>query len=231
LRGFDVRSISPWAFLPTNVNVVLTNPDGTQVPKDPTNPRAGVITIPIPVQTIVAPGGDTNVVSNLEYRIPIVGPVNLAPFMDFGMNFAARNSQLRISDAAFNALNTTPFGCPSLVLDPQGNLNCVPLNPGSLHFSQQLQLVPGTNYVPRMSTGLEVQVMMPVINAPFRVYWAYNPLLLNTTVPTPSLITRSMFPPGAAGDFTYQQNLRIFFPNYYMKEPTKTFRFTVSTTF
>ena len=96
-------------------------------------------------------------------------------------------------------------------------------------------MVPGTNYVPRMSTGLEVQVMMPVINAPFRVYWAYNPLLLNTTSPatsgTSGLVTRSMFPPGAAGDFTYQQTLKNFFPNYLLKEPRKTFRFTVSTTF
>lgn len=73
--------------------------------------------------------------------------------------------------------------------------------------------------------------MMPVINAPFRVYWAYNPLILDANAPTPSLVTRSMFPSGAAGDFTYQQTLKNFFPSYLLKEPRKTFRFTVSTTF
>ena len=64
------------------------------------------------------------------------------------------------------------------------------------------------------------------------MYWAYNPLLLDTNCADPScLVTRSMFPPGAAGDFTYQQTLKNFFPNYLLKEPRKTFRFTVSTTF
>jgi outer membrane protein insertion porin family len=228
LRGFDIRSVSPVAFLATTGNIVLTNPDGTPVPKDPSNPLQGSITVPIPIQSIVFPGGDTSIVSNLEYRIPLVGPVNLAPFVDFGMNFSARGSQLRISDSAFNQLNGTAFGCASL--DP--SFNCINnILPGTVHFNQDLQMVPGTNYVPRMSTGLEVQVMMPVINAPFRVYWAYNPLLLNTTAPTPSLVTRDMFPPGAAGDFTYQQTLSNFFPSYRLKEPRKTFRFTVSTTF
>ena len=40
------------------------------------------------------PGGDTSLVSNLEYRIPIVGPVTLAIFDDTGMNMAVRESQL-----------------------------------------------------------------------------------------------------------------------------------------
>ena len=45
------------------------------------------------------PGGDTSIVSNLEYRIPIVGPVTLALFVDSGMNMAVRQSQLRLSDS------------------------------------------------------------------------------------------------------------------------------------
>ncbi|MGC2322418.1 MAG: outer membrane protein assembly factor BamA [Terriglobales bacterium] len=241
LRGFDIRSVSPVAFIATTGLVTLTNPDGTLVPPNPANPRQGSLPsctnwcVPIPIQSIVFPGGDTSFVSNLEYRIPLIGPVNLAPFVDFGMNFSARSSQLRISDVSLNQLNNTTFGCA--LLDP--TLTCIPtaLPPGTI-FKQQLQMVPGTNYVPRMSTGLEVQVMMPVINAPFRVYWAYNPLILDTTTSTCNLgsstsclVTRSMFPPGAAGDFTFQQTLKGDFPNYLLKEPRKTFRFTVSTTF
>ncbi len=228
LRGFDIRSVSPVAFIVSTANIALSNPDGTTVPKDPTNPRAGAITVPIPIQSIFQPGGDTSVVTNLEYRIPLVGPVNLAPFLDTGMNFSARSSQLRVSDTQFAILNGAAFGCASLDV----TFNCINnILPGTIPFKQDLQLVPGTNYVPRMSTGLEVQVMMPVINAPFRVYWAYNPLRLNTSAATPSLVTRNMFPPGAAGDYTYQQTLKFYFPNYLLKEPSKTFRFTVSTTF
>jgi outer membrane protein insertion porin family len=228
LRGFDVRSVSPVAFIATTGSIVLTNPDGTPVPKDPANPRAGAWTVPIPFQSVIFPGGDTSIISNLEYRIPLVGPVNLAPFWDFGMNFSARSSQLSIADSQLALLNSSTFGCSAL----DASLNCIPtaLAPGTV-FKKELQLVPGTNYVPRASTGLELQVMMPVINAPFRVYWAYNPLRLDTFVPTPSLVTRAMFPPGAAGDFTYQQTLKNFFLNYALREPIKTFRFTVSTTF
>jgi len=40
-----------------------------------------------------------------------------------------------------------------------------------------------------------------------------------------------MFPPGAAGDFTYQQTLDSLGPNYTLREPRKTFRFSVATTF
>ena len=38
------------------------------------------VTMPIPIYQLIFPGGDTQVVGNFEYRIPIVGPVNLAFF-------------------------------------------------------------------------------------------------------------------------------------------------------
>ena len=79
LRGFDVRSVSPVAFLPNSNAITLTNPDGTPVPKDPLNPRLGNWTVPIPVDQIVFPGGDLSFVGNLEYRITIAGPVAVAP--------------------------------------------------------------------------------------------------------------------------------------------------------
>jgi outer membrane protein insertion porin family len=70
-----------------------------------------------------------------------------------------------------------------------------------------------------------------VINAPFRIYYAYNPLRLDTTTSTPTPITRGMFPVGAAGDYTFQQALGLYGPSYLLREPRKTFRFTVATTF
>jgi outer membrane protein insertion porin family len=235
LRGFDIRTISPIAFLPSHQAVVLTNPDGTPVPKDPRNPRAGNWTIPVPFEQLVTPGGDLSLTGNLEYRITIAGPVVIAPFMDVGVNPIVRKSQLKINNGQFDDLLNTQFGCPQL--DPA--LQCV--GGQTIAFSQFLQPVPGTNWVPRMSTGIELQVMLPVINAPFRIYWAYNPLRLNSTTNPPVPITRDMFPcpvagdPScvnkAAGDFTYQQTIDTLGPSYTLREPRKTFRFSVSTTF
>src|SRR5437764_13071556 len=121
IRGFDVRSLSPYGFLLSGANLPLTNPDGTPVPRDPSNPRQGIITVPVPLRTLIATGGDTNVVTNVEYRIPLFGPVTLAPFLDAGVNGILRNSQLRISDQELNSLNSTAFGCTAIDL----NFQCV----------------------------------------------------------------------------------------------------------
>ena len=225
LRGFDIRSISPVAFLPNTTSIQLRNPDGSIVPKNPANPLQGAYTIPVPLDQIVFPGGDLSVVANLEYRITIAGPVALAPFVDLGIEPILRDSQLKINNGQFDLINTTIFGCPALDV----GLNCV--GGTTQKFSQYLSPVPGTNWTPRMSTGLELQVFLPVINAPFRVYWAYNPLRLDTTVNAPIPITRSMFPLGAAGDYTFQLARNSFSPPYQLREPRKTFRFTVATTF
>ena len=227
IRGFDIRSVSPVAFLPDKSSITLTNPDGTTVPKDPNNPLRGAYTIPVPVERIVFPGGDASLVTNLEYRFTIAGPVALAPFVDVGMNPIIRNSQLRINPGQLADINSTVFGCPSLDIA----LNCAGGHFQNPLFSQNLQIVSSTNWVPRMSTGLEVQVFLPVINAPFRVYWAYNPLRLDTFTRGPVPITRDMFPPGAAGDFTFQQASISLAPQFQLREPRKTFRFSVATTF
>lgn len=224
LRGFDIRTVTPYVFVTTVQPLPLTNPDGSPVPIDPTNPRRGNISVPLPVSSINYTGGDTSFFTNIEYRIKIIGPVALAPFADFGMNFALRQSQLKLSPNSLAQLNGTIFGCPGIV-----NFACSGGNP--IPFGGDLKPVAGTNYVPRMSTGLELQVLLPIVQAPFRIYYAYNPLILNTTVPSPNLITRSMFPPGGAGDFTFQNALAADAPNLILKEPRKTFRFTISTTF
>jgi outer membrane protein insertion porin family len=242
LRGFDIRTVSPYAFLVDQSAVPLINPDDpcaisaalacTGVPIDPSNPLRGNVNIAVPISRIIVPGGDTQFVSNVEYRVPIVGPVTIAVFNDFGLNFVARNSQLKITPEQLNLLNSTTYGCQ----DFNAISGCIPPTVGStVNFSRELKLVPGTNFAPRMSTGLELQVILPIVNAPFRIYYAYNPLALDTTVPSTALITREMFPtvgPAAqAGDFTYQRSLALFEPSYRLKEPRRTFRFTVATTF
>jgi outer membrane protein insertion porin family len=225
LRGFDLRTVSPVAFLPDSAVIPLENPDGSIVPLDPNNPRRGSYNIPIPAERIVFPGGDASVITNLEYRISIAGPVTLAPFVDAGIDPIIRKSQLRINTGQLEILNSTKYGCPALDIA----LNCV--GQQSQQFSAVLSPVGASNWTPRMSTGIELQVLMPVLNAPFRIYYAYNPLRLDTTAQSPVPITRGMFPAGGAGDFTHNLAVATFAPKFDLREPRRTFRFTVGTTF
>ncbi len=230
IRGFDIRSVSPVAFLPSSNTMTLTNPDGTPVPKNPANPRLGNWTIPIPVDQIVFPGGDMSVWTNLEYRITIAGPVAVAPFMDAGIDPIIRPSQLLIAPVQYYQVISTYFGCPTL----DAGFNCQgghTLGQVGKVPPQNLQVLGATNWTPRVSTGLELQMFLPVVNAPFRIYWAYNPVRLDQFANPPVPVTRAMFPPGAAGDYTYHLAVNTYSPSFLLREPRKTFRFTVATTF
>jgi outer membrane protein insertion porin family len=231
IRGFDIRSISPVAFLPTVSSISLRNPDGSIVPRDPTNPLSPPYAIRVPIDQITFPGGDLSLVSNAEYRITIAGPVAIAPFFDLGFDPVVRNSQLRINNGQLATLNQLPFGCPAV--DPISG-QC--LGAQNISFSSELNVLSSSNWQARASTGLELQVFLPIVNAPFRIYWAYNPLRLDQIAQAPVPISRDMFPgcPGpncAAGNYTYQLTRNTFSPQYLLREPRKTFRFTVGTTF
>ena len=239
IRGFDVRSVSPVAYLPNVGAIALTDPSGHQVPKDPQNPLAGPVTIPIPIDQITFPGGDFSVFTNLEYRITIVGPVALAPFVDTGIDPVLRKSQLQIASEQYETVVNTPIGCPAILQTATAN-TCAPGSLLSPPPSNELQVLGSTNWKPRMSTGLELQVFLPVINAPFRIYWAYNPLRADNPALPPVPITTSMFPHScgptgcyltSAGAYTYQLAKETYAPSFLLREPRKTFRFTVATTF
>jgi outer membrane protein insertion porin family len=109
---------------------------------------------------VVYVGGDTQAVMNLEYRIPIVSQiVTLAPFFDAGNTWVWDKGQL-----TRHILNTAT-----------GQFDTVPV-----------QLLPGTNSGIRTSTGLELQIMLPVIRAPFRIIYAENPNRINGTFVGPT---------------------------------------------
>ena len=240
LRGFDIRSATPYGYVPTRVNVQLTNPDGSCVPRDPTQPQLGqCIQVPLPIYGIASIGGDTNLIANAEYRIPIAGPVTFAFFDDFGIDTALNKGQLKQSPEGFASLTAPLYGCPVW-----SNGTCQGGIPGSqVGFLRNIHPLSGTNFVPRMSLGAELSVIMPVLNAPFRFFWAYNPLRLyeqpycnlglgsNKDSCSGELITRSMFPTGGAGDYTYAETSAAYGARDVFREPRKTFRFTVSTTF
>lgn len=235
IRGFDIRAASPYTFIPTNIKFNLTNPDGTTVPRDPTNPALGSVQIPLPIYRLVSIGGDTSFTANLEYRIPIVNQVTFAFFTDFNMTFDARADQLRQSVAGQAQISSPLYGCPQFI-------NGACYGGQQLSFPNPLKVVPGTNYVPRMSNGAELQVILPIVNAPFRIYYAYNPLRLyksvpqelalpNTCPPGSTTCFKNLFPNSGAGLFSYQQAVQFYGADYVLREPRKTFRLTVSTTF
>ena len=242
LRGFDVRASSPYVFIPNKILFPLTNPDGSTVPFNPSYPTIGPIQVPIPVFRIVPVGGDSQFTSNIEYRIPIAGPVTFAFFNDFGLDVNLRSSQLRESVLGNDAVTSPLYGCPYFAGGTcQGGI------PGAqipAFKGPELSTVAGTNWVPRMSTGAEIQVILPVVNAPFRLYYAYNPLRLYEQIPQQLAVSNaqflSLFPstPGAvpgtmpgAGQYSAAEALQFYGAQYLLREPRKTFRLTVSTTF
>ena len=166
IRGFEFRSISPIAFVQRDLNDSLTGQ-------------------PFAVDDIAWVGGDTSAVANIEYRIPIVGPIALAPFLDIGNSWVTDKDQLRRQ-----------------VVDADGNITFKPV-----------QFLPGTNSGVRASTGAEIQVIMPVINAPFRLIFAYNPMRINRVFFGPT--------PRADGSFT----------PFFLREDLRTIKFTVGRTF
>jgi outer membrane protein insertion porin family len=238
IRGFDIRSVSPVAFLPSAGGITLTDPTGHPVLKDPSNPSRGAITVPIPIDQIVFPGGDLSVITNFEYRITIAGPVAIVPFLDAGIDPIIRRSQLEIATQQYDQVISTPYGCPAL--DPTTGTGCTPGKLLSPVPSQNLLVLGSTNWRPRASTGLELQMFLPVVNAPFRIYWAYNVLRVNNPATPPIPITPEMFPHQlvngvetwtGAGWYTYNLAKLTYAPNFQLREPRKTFRFTVATTF
>ena len=159
-RGFDLRSVTPWAISRQPAQDSLDNPI--------VDPFTGLPTIS---ENLIPTGGDTSLILTGEYRMPIIGPLTLNAFVDFG----------------------------TVTVLKKGNLNL--FGP-----EQLIELQEQTNNLWRASTGAELQFLLPVVNQPFRLIFAYNPLVMNTTA-----------------------ELRgIRFP---LTEPRKTVKFTVGYTF
>jgi outer membrane protein insertion porin family len=186
VRGFNILTISPFAFIPTEASVPIYNSDGTPRVQRVINSDGSRSNVPvmqvIPSYQFLLPGGDTAAVFNYEYRIPIVGPVTLAPFVDAGMNRLTMPGQLGLNADRVQQLNGE---------FPQAD------------FGKRAYIPPGTQPI-RVSAGIELQVLMPVVNAPFRLYWAYNLSSLNTSLQPPVVADRSFFP----NEETYQQAVK-----------------------
>jgi len=200
VRGFDIWSITPIAFVPIEGTVSLVNADGT-----PRLQHGVQVTKSVPSYQLVTPGGDTALVGNFEYRIPIFGPVTLAAFFDAGLNRLVNSNQLKINPERITQLNGE---------FPEAS------------FPDKAIVAPGTQKI-RASTGLELQVLMPVVNAPFRVYFAYNPWIVRENIQGPILAPRSDFP-NELSFLNAQAQVGQVYPYY---EKRTLFRFSVGRTF
>src|SRR5260370_7223048 len=95
IRGFDVRSISTVTFIPEATAQTISYHDPTS---------GGVVrSFSVPVLTYVAtlPGGDLQGFGNLEYRIPIVGPVTAGVFVGAGTDGLVRPPPLPLNPSPF----------------------------------------------------------------------------------------------------------------------------------
>jgi outer membrane protein insertion porin family len=209
IRGFEIWSISPLGYIPSTTNVNVLNNDGSIRQQRIVNSNGTISTVnvsqQIPIYQFIYPGGDTQVVTNFEYRIPIFGPVVLALFGDAGIDKLLLPDQLRLNPERVAQLNG---------LFPQAN------------FQGRAYIVPESEKL-RASTGIELQVMMPVVNAPFRLYWAYNPSTLSTVLRPPVVADRSYF----ANQATFASALAQFGTPIPYVEKKSMFRFSIGRTF
>ncbi len=214
IRGYNIRSIAPTAPLVTTFStrdVFATNLDGTKLKvRRPNQATPNSIAPSVLNQFIVADkasafqtnfpfytGGDTQLLVNLEYRIPIIGPISFAPFFDIGSAFNLRkiDDQLLVSEFVPAVLNN---GVP-VTLNPRGLIATqrelrqagLPELGGALPPGFKFAAIRGDqqdttrialsntqdgildNY--RASLGGELRVQVPVINVPFRLIFAWNP--------------------------------------------------------
>ena len=139
-------------------------------------------------------GGDTQLIYNLEYRVPVFSVLSIAAFADLGSTFNLRkyrdqlvttnyiNQPLTQTGVTLNQagriatdeeLSSAPrdyFG------DPIG-FRRVTLQGDSRDYSILRTAENTVKFLSdvRSSYGLEFRVQMPVINVPFRLIFAYNP--------------------------------------------------------
>jgi outer membrane protein insertion porin family len=111
-----------------------------------------------PFDDIAYVGGDTQGVMNLEYRIRIIGPVTVSPFFDLGNTWVTRKQELSRTFLDTDNVITTE----------------------TAHF------LSGTNSGLRASTGVELGVILPMFNVPFRLIFGTNPLRLDRQVYGPT---------------------------------------------
>jgi outer membrane protein insertion porin family len=175
VRGFDFYTISPFVFIPfsTTTSITYVDPRRLNAQGQPT-----AVSLPVNVLEFIPtrPGGDLEAVSNIEYRIPLVKSyVTMSFFHDLAVNGILRRSQLQLDPSAIASLQQQY---------PNADFPCLPNTP-CLQVPHNLQIARGTNFWPHTSAGIEFDFQIPIIQAPFRIFYAYNYSRFTTSVEPP----------------------------------------------
>jgi outer membrane protein insertion porin family len=198
IRGYDAYTISPFIALPqlTTISVPYLNPTVL----NNGSPTQQIATVPVLEYVPTRPGGDLAAFGTVEYRIPIAGPVSVSFFNDLGVDGNIISSDLKPDPSTVQLLQQQY---------PNPDFRGMTM-PGTL------PVLPGTNFRPHTSAGVEFDVVLPVVQAPLRFYIAYNYLRLNRTIVPPLAIADPAVcgnsavsqPPGAAFSFNANPQLR-----------------------
>jgi outer membrane protein assembly factor BamA len=192
IRGYNFYSISPVVYFPTVGQVCNRTNTGSEIwAVDATGkPEVGTCGsyTQFPYNTVEVPGGDSELLTSFEYRIPIIAQIDLRYFVDAGDAFILWPDQLALQP---NALSSITDQYPYFK---------VPTN--------RLAIASHLNFTPRISTGLALDVNLPIIHAPIQVYYGYNVMRLDNVYATPPgpMPPESMFPNQA----TYNAALPYF---------------------
>ena len=225
VRGFNFYTISPFVQIPYATTTTVEYYDPHRI-NSLGNPTQVALTVPVLEYFPTRPGGDFQNVLNLEYRIPIAGPVTLTFFNDLGINGILQTSQLALNQQALTQFQQQ-YPNPDFP---------------NTRVSSNLSIISGTNFLPHTSAGAEIDVVLPIVNAPFRFYYAYNYHRLNETISgLPgayylSEAVKNSLPPGVlqtqiAPELVQQIAEQQQHIPAGLLEPKHTFRFTVGKTF
>jgi outer membrane protein insertion porin family len=169
VRGFEAYTISPFVAIPSLGSTPITYLDPARIGSNG-QPQPQSITVPTLQYFPTRPGGDTQAVANLEYRIPVYqNYVGFTIFNDFAADGILRKSQLELDPSAVTTLQEQY---------PNADFP-------TLKIGKNLPIIGGTNFTPHTSAGLELVIQIPIIQAPFRFYYAYNYARLTGTIQGP----------------------------------------------
>jgi outer membrane protein insertion porin family len=169
IRGFQAYTISPFVAIPNLSSTPITYIDPTRLGSNG-QPTTQTINVPTLQYVPTRPGGDSQMFANMEYRIPLYQQyLGLTLFNDIGANGILWKDQLQLDPTAVTTLQQEY---------PNSDF------PG-LRIGRNLPIISGTNFAPHGSVGVEMVVQLPIIQAPFRFYWAYNYARLTGTIQGP----------------------------------------------
>jgi outer membrane protein insertion porin family len=236
IRGYNIRSISPVmasdSYLSTqnvvakvqdSTGALVAAPTGTvhqsairqytfQAPENGCGfTTSANCNVQLGYSSLAYVGGDTQLLYNIEYRVPIFGPLSIAAFGDIGTSFNLKEYKGQVVTTNYTDQILTPFGVTTnpagriaTTEEIQGAAGDLQGNPiGFRHVfmtgqSRRYDVIRPTgealNFLNevRSSVGAEIRVQMPMINVPFRLIFAYNPnAKTNTNQPNVYFYERS----------------------------------------